>query len=49
VKLVEEEEISLTQAAKNLGLKHSTAKLIISRYRKTGTFFYRKEERQKLN
>jgi len=38
----------ISKAAKNEGIKLSTAKLIISRYRKTGKVFTRKRERYLL-
>lgn len=41
---VELEDYTISVAAKELGIKLSTAKLIMTRYRKTGTVFRRKRE-----
>lgn len=45
IDLVELEDYTISVAAKELGIKLSTAKLIMTRYRKTGTVFRRKRER----
>jgi transposase len=45
IDMVELEDCTISVAAKELGIKLSTAKLIVSRFRKTGTFFKRKRER----
>ena len=44
IDMVELEDYTISVAAKELGIKLSTAKLIVSRFRKTGTVFRRKRE-----
>ena len=38
IELVEEKNLLIRKAGRNLGIKLSTAKLIVKRYRETGTF-----------
>lgn len=38
---------SIAKSARELGIKPSTAKLIVKRYKEEGTFFERGEERRK--
>jgi len=46
IDMVELEDYTISVAAKELGIKLSTAKLIVSRFRKTGTYFKRKREKR---
>jgi transposase-like protein len=42
VTLVQDNELSINQAAKEIGINPSTAKLIMKKYRREGTFAMRK-------
>jgi hypothetical protein len=44
--MVEDEDYTISQAAQLLNIKLSTAKLIVTRFRKTGTVFIRKREKR---
>jgi transposase len=43
--MVVQDGLLISKSGKRLGIKLSTAKLIVKRYRETGTFFESKEER----
>jgi transposase len=46
IEKVEEDDFSIAEAAKMLNIKLSTAKLIVTRFRKNGTVFMRKREQK---
>jgi transposase len=43
---VVDEERSISKSAKKLGIKLSTAKLIIKKYKESGSFFEKKKDRE---
>ena len=43
IKMVVEDDKHINKAAKKLGIKYSTAKLIIKKYKETGTFFVKRK------
>lgn len=45
VRLVRESGLSIRRAAKQVGIKLSTAKLIVLRFKRTGTYHVRREDR----
>lgn len=48
VSLVQNSKFAISKAASKLKIALSTAKLIIKRYKQTGTYFLRADERRKF-
>jgi len=46
VELVVQNERSLTKTAKKIGIKLSTAKLILRRFKKTGTYYQTEKQKR---
>lgn len=47
IKLMKEDKFSLVQASRKVGIRISTAKMILKKYEETGKIFERKDEKRK--